>query len=258
MRLKIIKNIYNKFKIHPLNYVLMIIVALAGLYKEFLIIFFIIIVHELGHLTAALVYKWKVKSINIYPFGGCVNFSESINRPLYQELVIMLAGPFTQMILFFIVFLFMRLGLVSYKFYLLFKNYHFSILFFNLLPAIPLDGGRLLNIILCYLSPYKKSLKITVYFSYIIFLVLIIINHHNFNLLLLVIFLISKVLIENKNINYLYNQFLLDRYLHNYNFKNTKIIKDKNNLYKDYKHIIHYKNKYVKESDYLKERFRNN
>ncbi len=74
-----IKNIYNKFKIHPLNYLLMIIVALAGLYKEFLIIFFIIIIHELGHFSAALIYNWKVKSINIYPFGGCINFSESPN-----------------------------------------------------------------------------------------------------------------------------------------------------------------------------------
>lgn len=253
-----IKNIYNKFKIHPLNYLLMIIVALAGLYKEFLIIFFIIIIHELGHFSAALIYNWKVKSINIYPFGGCINFSESPNKPLYQELVIMLAGPFVQMLLFFLIYFFMRMGIVSFKLYFLFKNYHYSILFFNLLPALPLDGGRLLNILMCYLRPYKKSLKYSIYFSYFIFLILIVVNHHNFNMLLLVIFLTSKVIIENRNIDYSYNMFLLDRYLNNYDFKKTKTIKDKDNIYKDHKHIIHYQDRYVTEKEYLKKRFGNN
>ena len=253
-----IKNIYNKFKIHPLNYLLMIIVALAGLYKEFLIIFFIIIIHELGHFSAALIYNWKVKSINIYPFGGCINFSESPNKPLYQELVIMLAGPFAQMLLFFLIYFFMRMGIVSFKLYFLFKNYHYSILFFNLLPALPLDGGRLLNILMCYLRPYKKSLKYSIYFSYFIFLILIVVNHHNFNMLLLVIFLTSKVIIENRNIDYSYNMFLLDRYLNNYDFKKTKTIKDKDNIYKDHKHIIHYQDRYVTEKEYLKKRFGNN
>lgn len=235
----------------------MIIVALAGLYKEFLIIFFIIIVHELGHMTAALIYGWKVKSINIYPFGGCVMFDESLNKPLYQELVIMLAGPFVQMLLFFLIYFLMRMGIVSEKLYFLFKNYHYSILFFNLLPALPLDGGRLLNILMCYLKPYKKSLKYSIYFSYFIFLVLIVINHHNFNMLLLVIFLTSKVIVENRNIDYYYNMFLLDRYLNNYDFKKTKTIKDKNDIYKDHKHIIHYQDKYVTEKEYLKKRFDN-
>ena len=232
----IIKNIYNKFKIHPLNYLLMIIVALSGLYKEFLIIFSIIIIHELGHLGAALIYNWKVKSINIYPFGGCINFSESPNKPLYQELVIMLSGPFVQMLLFFVIYFFMRIGVLSDKFYFLFKNYHYSILFFNLLPALPLDGGRLLNVLLCYLRPYKKSLKYSMYFSYFIFLT-------------------SKVIIENRNIDYSYNMFLLDRYLNDFDFKKAKTIKDKDNMYKDHKHIIHYQGEYVTEKEYLKKRF---
>ena len=45
--------------------------------------------------------------------------------------------------------------------YILFKNYHYTLLCFNLLPIYPLDGGRILNCIINYLLPYKKGNKLS-------------------------------------------------------------------------------------------------
>ena len=48
---------------------------------------------------------------------------------------------------------------------------------------------------------------------------------------------------------------LLERYITPPNYHKLKIIKNKNSLYKEKKHIIKYKNKYITEKDYLNKRF---
>lgn len=253
----IIKNILTKIEVHYLNYILAIIVIITGMFKESLIIFFIIFVHELGHLALALIFKWQLDKIYIYPFGGCVTFNESLNRPLKEELLIMLAGPIFQIILFIIITILFKNNCLNLRTFLIFKNYHYAMLFFNLLPAIPLDGGRLLNILLNYLLSYKKSIRIASSIAYFVlfstFFISLFINK-NINLLTIIIFLISKVYIERKNIDYLYNKFLLERYLNNFRFNKRKIV-DKNNLHRDYNHTIKDNNHYITEKEYLKKRF---
>ena len=229
------------------------------MYKEFLIIFLIIIVHEMGHFLMAKYYKWNIDKIYIYPFGGCVKFNEDLNRPLKEELLIMISGPLSQIIFYILIVFLYRNDIVALKTYLLFKNYHYSMLIFNLLPFLPLDGGKLFNIICNYFFPYKKSFRISVFISYITFIlafIYILFYYRNINLLSMTIFLLSKVVIESKKIDILYNRLLLERYLKKYSFSKTKVIKNKDNMYKDYKHVIKNKNKYITEKEYLKERFR--
>ena len=48
--------------------------------KEFLMVFTIVIIHELGHFIMAKHFKWNFDKIAIYPFGGCTKFNEKINR----------------------------------------------------------------------------------------------------------------------------------------------------------------------------------
>lgn len=69
-------------------------------------------------------------------------------------------------------------------------------------------------------------------------------------------FLIIEITLYLKRQDYLFNKFLLERYLNNYKFKKIKIINNKNNMYKDKRHMLKDKNKYILEKDYLKERFK--
>ena len=85
------------------------------MFKEFAIIFSIIIIHELGHFSVSKVFNWNLDKISIYPFGGCVKFNEKLNRPLYEELFILLGGPCLQIIYFLFIYFLYDKGMFSYR-----------------------------------------------------------------------------------------------------------------------------------------------
>ena len=60
-----------------------------------------------------------------------------------------------------------------------------------------------------------------------------------------------------KDIPYLYQRFLLERYLHNYKFKRLKKISSIKNLYKEYRHLIKEGFKYKTEKECLEKYFLN-
>ena len=210
--------LFKKIYIHPLTILLSIVVALTGMYKDFLIIFLIIIIHEFGHLLMALLFKWNIDKISIYPYGGCVKFNEKINRPLKEELLILISGPFFQILFFIIITILYKNSILSFRNYLLFKTYHYTLLLFNLLPIYPLDGGKILNVLLEYIFPYKKSNKLIIILSYLV-LVFLLISYKNINLIMMSTFLIIEITLYLKRQDYLFNKFLLERYLNDYNFK---------------------------------------
>lgn len=225
------------------------------MFKEFGMVLLIIIVHEFGHLIAALYFKWNTGKIVIYPFGGCCKFDEEVNKPLKEELIILLSGPLMQIILCLIMGYFTSKGLMTYRNFSIFKTYHYTLLIFNLLPIYPLDGGRILNIITSYFFPYKSSNKIVISIS----LVMIIIGlflYKNLNFTMMGILMFIEILLYLKRQDFLYNRMLLERYIGSFKFKKLKVIKNKNNMYKDKRHVVLYNNKYITEKEYLKERFK--
>lgn len=225
------------------------------MFKEFFMVFSLIIIHELGHLTMAVYYKWNLDKIAVYPFGGCVKFNERLTKPLKEEFLILLSGPLAQMIFFlFVSFLEMN-GLITYRNFLLFKSYHYTLLIFNLLPIYPLDGGKILNIFLNAMFPYKKGNKLVIIISFIL-LIGSVFLYQNINFVLMAILLLSELFIYLKRQSFLYNTLLLEKYLKNNDYKKVKIIPNKDLMYKEKRHIILYKNKYITEKDYLKQRFK--
>ena len=91
--------------------------------------------------------------------------------------------------------------------------------------------------------------------SYLV-LVFLLISYKNINLIMMSTFLIIEITLYLKRQDYLFNKFLLERYLNDYNFKKIKVINDKSYMYRDKRHMLKDKNKYILEKDYLKERFK--
>ena len=218
-------------------------------------VFLIIIVHEFGHLIAAYHYKWNFDKIVIYPFGGCCKFDEKVNRSLKEELIILIFGPLFQIGLLFIIGIFQTKGLMTYRNFTIFKTYHYTLLFFNLLPIYPLDGGRILNIIVNYIMPFKIGNKLVIKLSFV-FILIMMFFYRNLNFTFMGMLLSSELFLYFKRQDYLYNRMLLERYMDNFNFKKFKIIKNKDFMYKEKRHLVLFNNKYITEKDYLKERFR--
>jgi Zn-dependent protease len=104
-----------------------------------------VILHELGHALAARGFGIRTRDITLYPFGG-VAALEGLSDDTRKELVIALAGPVVNAVLFgMAVVLFVLTG-ASWLGAIAAINLVMGV--FNLLPAFPMDGGRVLRSLL--------------------------------------------------------------------------------------------------------------
>jgi len=124
-------------------------------------LFFSIVLHELFHSLVARRYGLSISGITLFMFGGVAEMTEEPNNPK-TEFYMALAGPLTSIVL----------GLIFYGIFLLLSSLKVSMgvagIFgylgiinwvlagFNLIPAFPLDGGRILRSILWW---RKKDLR---------------------------------------------------------------------------------------------------
>ncbi len=131
-----------------------------------LLLFAIIILHELGHALAAKRYGIKTKHITLLPIGGVAHLEKIPEDPL-QELVVAVAGPAVNVVLgVILLFIHQMWGggssistvslttgdLIARLFWL-----NLWIAGFNLLPAFPMDGGRVLRALLAMRMDRSKA-----------------------------------------------------------------------------------------------------
>ena len=128
-----------------------------------------------------------------------------------------------------------------------------TLLIFNLLPIVPLDGGRIFNISLSLIKPYKKSMIYTIKISYIVYLFLFVIsiNFNSYFFVLIIFLLVFKINDERKSINYLFNRFIIERYLESNKYKRSIIINKLKDIYKYKNNIIKKNNRLYQEKEYI-------
>ncbi len=105
-----------------------------------------IVLHELAHSLVAIAFGGKVRDITLQLLGGCAAISE-MPRKAWQELLMALAGPGMSFLLAGVSFALMHVvrtqGLLNLLSSILVLNFVLGV--FNLLPAFPMDGGRVLR-----------------------------------------------------------------------------------------------------------------
>ena len=212
----------------------------------------LILIHEIGHLLMALFLDWKIEKIIILPFGGLTIFNNSLDKPLFEELLILITGPIFQIIFYYI------WQSISYNELLV--MYNWGILLFNVLPIYPLDGSKILNLLLLRFFPFITSNLITLYSSiFIIVINIILIINYNFNLMLMIIFLflLLKIINEIKLINFNFNYLILEKLKNNRHYKKKRVImgNEIKNIYRNCSHLFYFNNKYHLEKEILCKRF---
>ena len=161
-------------------------------------------------------------------------------------------GPLVQIMFVFII-AYYRIITESY-----FYNYHWFILLFNLLPIYPLDGGRLLNLILAYFFAYYQSLKVVLYLSYSLYLFLLFFTllwKKNLILFMILSLIGIKMIKEIKQADYYFQKFLIERYLNHYLFTKSKKIIDIKQMRRDYYHYFLKDKSIISESEQLRTYF---
>lgn len=168
-------------------------------------LFVSVTLHELGHSWVALRYGLEIESITLWILGGIAAL-RSIPREWNREFWIAIAGPFTSVLVAIafwggalvtpsslpvVQFVFGWLAIVN-----------LTLVVFNLLPAFPMDGGRILRALLARSRPYASATRIAGRIGVVFALLFAVVGVLSFNiiLILLAVFIYGAATTESKTV----------------------------------------------------------
>ena len=128
-----------------------------------LLLFLCVVLHEFGHAFAAKAFGINTPDITLLPIGGVARLERMPEEPA-QELIIAVAGPAVNLIITGCLFL--TGGSFIYPLTTdtglrdLVLTINMMLLLFNLLPAFPMDGGRVLRALLATRLSYARETQI--------------------------------------------------------------------------------------------------
>lgn len=230
---------------------------LTGHFSNLFVFTSLIIVHEFGHVIVSTIFKYKVDKIIIYPYGGLTKFDTIINTDIYKDLIVAISGIIMQCIYFFVIYIMYDNGVIREYVYNLFCVYHESMIMFNLLPIIPLDGFKIVNLLLSKFFNFNLSNNISVFVSLCTIIIFLFCDMYekNYSIVFVIGILMQNIYKFYNDISYIYNRFLLERYLYNISYKDKKIIDNENKMYKNKSHLFIKMGKIISEKSFLTEIF---
>ena len=190
-------------------------IAFYGLFV--LAVFFCVILHEYGHALAARKYGIRTLDIIISPIGGLARLEKLPDRPL-QELIVAIAGPLVNVAIALLI------GIPLLIYYqdinLLIPDQEFDTLtqlpgfltllvmingvlfLFNLIPAFPMDGGRILRAALSFKMGRFRATKVASSVGRILAVVFVgvALMYENYTLILIGIFVFIMAKNENEQV----------------------------------------------------------
>lgn len=144
-------------KVNPFFFLLLGIAFFFGKLPQALLLFAIVLWHETFHVVAARLYRLDVIEIELLPFGGVARLEALLQMNPQIEWIIAIVGPLSNILL-------MLLGTWASFYFTIpgewfdfFVQANLGMALFNLLPALPLDGGRVLRSILVRKRGFKRA-----------------------------------------------------------------------------------------------------
>jgi len=132
------------------------------------LVFTCVVLHEFGHVYAARRYGIRTPDITLLPIGGVARLANIPERPS-EELVIAIAGPLVNVVIAALLYLILG-GLPSFAGTELqnpgvdllarLASVNLFLFLFNLIPAFPMDGGRVLRALLGYRLGFARATQI--------------------------------------------------------------------------------------------------
>ena len=185
-----------------------IICLLVGFQGEIAIAVAVVLFHELIHYVTARKLGFSGFEIELYPVGARLKFEDLDQATPKEDFLISISGPLSNICLA-VFFYFLNKMQSSNLFYILFAS-NLSLGLFNLLPAFPLDGGRILRDISASRMLYKKANLLMIYISVVIgflfmfvYIYLNLKGENNFSLGIIGLFIILSSFKERERVSYI-------------------------------------------------------
>lgn len=139
--------------------------AIAGVVFVSLL-FGCVLLHEFGHVFAARAFGVRTPDITLYPIGGVARLERMPEKPS-QELIVALAGPAVNVVIAGVLFGLVGVGAVlggltnlGSSFLVQLAVVNVWLVIFNLIPAFPMDGGRVLRAVLAMNMSHHRATEI--------------------------------------------------------------------------------------------------
>ncbi len=203
-----------RFSKYFIPYLLFLIII--GINYKLLLGFIIVIIHEMIHYITARILGYSGFCIEILPIGAALKLKDLDEASPMEDIIISLSGPIGNFIIALISYIVYKY--INNSYILLFLQYNMAIGLFNLFPAFPLDGGRVLRDILTTKFLYKKANEIALRISIILGYILLIIHFiallygiSNINLALIAIFILVVSKKEKERIVYVIMGYIIKK-----------------------------------------------
>ncbi|MGM0471359.1 MAG: site-2 protease family protein [Bacillota bacterium] len=204
-----------KFKLNFLFLVVILIFGYFRLLDKALVTFGAALLHELMHVLVARHHNIEIAEVELLPFGGVAKYADLLELEPDIEIKTALAGPLLNLLLAGMMAVSLRYSLFTVDWGLFFIKTNLIIACFNLLPALPLDGGRVFRAIetkqVGFREATKLSIKVSKYLAVIIGIgaaIGLVLGRANIMLLIISFFIYVSTGRENRN-----NIYVLMKYL---------------------------------------------
>ncbi len=132
-------------RIHPTFLIVLVVYGVLGLVAQALLVFGLVFCHELAHLLTARAYGFRVAGLELFPFGGAAYCDDLFEGRKFEESMMALAGPALNVVLLFGAQALRWQGVWTGELAEDFVRFNFWLATFNLIPVLPLDGGRVVR-----------------------------------------------------------------------------------------------------------------